>query len=252
MARRLVVLTCAVALCALAACKQTTEKSTTTTTTTSTTTPAATPTAQDAAVPAPSAAPAPKSCAAQPRWVDSIGPWKEEWRDQRAAKGDTTAGRYEWVVGTSQPVVDASQDALARQSASNDAVFHFMRVLGMDFESNARTGEVWSSAQTGQIVSAIYRKSLQDEMFKNKVNLDVYESWPCPGAGGYIVKVLYRVDMAKFGEQNVLQKAKDEMAAELKRTRELTETEREKAIRAAQKLVEDAIATNPLLKPQQK
>ncbi|HRU07522.1 MAG TPA: hypothetical protein P5137_17300, partial [Candidatus Brocadiia bacterium] len=240
---------------ARAACKQTPQKppATTAATSTSSTGSVGGPVAT---LPQPPAAPAITSPNAKPMWVDSIGPWKEEWREKHASKGDAAASRYEWVVGTSQPVENESQDALARQSASQDAIFHFMRLLGMDFESNARTGEVWSTAQTGHLVNAIYRKSLQDEMFKNKVNLDAYDSWPYTVTQGlvkrYVVKVLYRVDMGKFAEQNVLQKAKDNMIQDLKRTRELTEAEREKAIRAAQKLVDDAIATNPLLKPAQK
>jgi len=192
----------------------------------------------------------------EPPWVQQLGAWVDDWQLAESKKGRSKEWieKWEWVAGTSKPVGGLAHDALARQSASQDAVFHLMRLLGMDFNSQAKTGVVWSSVKTGQVVDGLYRAALTEELFKAKVNFKEFANYgyTVDESGGalkhYVVKVLYRLDMAKFGEQNVLQKAKEKFLKDVAKVKELTEAEREKAKNAAEKLVQDAVKSNPLLR----
>ena len=128
-----------------------------------------------------------------------------------------------------------------------------MRLLGVDFTSEAKTGEVWTSVKTG----GLYRKALTDEMSEANVNFKEWANYsydyqePGGAVHKYVSKALYQLDMDDFNKQNVLAKAQDRFLKYLEEAKDLTETEREKAKRAAEKLVNDAIDARPLLKPEE-
>jgi len=179
-----------------------------------------------------------------PVWAQGLGKWIEDW-DLRHPE---EAGKYMWVVGTSQPIESLEQDALASQTASNDAVFHLMRQLGMDFVAEAKTADRWTTTPGGQLAADLYREALTREMAKYKLNFQEYErhysrrnvdevGYTRPV---YLLKALYRLDKARFQTQNVLEGALASMTTEIQGRTDLSAADKDKALRTARANVEAA------------
>jgi len=200
-----------------------------------------------------------------PAWAQGLGKWVEDW-DLRHPE---ESGKYVWVVGTSQPIESLEQDALASQTASNDAVFHLMRQLGMEFVAEAKTTDRWTTTPGGKLAADLYREALTREMAKYKLNFQEYErhytrrnvdevGYTRPV---YLLKALYRLDRARFQAQNVLDGALASMTDEVRERADLPAAEKEKALQTARANVEAArrkmsatpaaagAAAQPLAKP---
>ena len=179
---------------------------------------------------------------APPLWVDQLGVWVEKW--ERSHPDET--GQYEWVVGTSQAMESRAKDALAGQIASQNAIFHLMRILGMDIQTEAKTTETWTTTPGGRVASDLYRKALTQEMAKHRVNFKEWSRFQLEeeiSEGGYtrtvyILKVLYRLNKAKFIEDNTLGAALARFEKLLSADTKLSAAERSQALGFAKRLVE--------------
>ena len=188
--------------------------------------------------------------AVRPKWLDSLGEWIEEWDDRQVARGKSREyiNGWEWIVGTSEPVRGASHVGLARQLASQNAIFHLVRALGFDVKTRAKTGKVWATTATGTAVSAMFRKALTEEFFSNKINFREYAgytyTWYEPrvvgGEVGFvIVNALFRMDMTKFHDKQNLERAKENFERQLQGSN-LTQEERKKAMQLAKQAFDKA------------
>ena len=188
--------------------------------------------------------------AVKPLWVGNLGRWIDEWKRGRLAAGEMSVevNRWRWVVGASQPVRGAREWRLARQLASQDAIFHLIRGLGFDFTSRAVGGEVWQTDDTGQVVDGLFRKALSQEFFSNRINFREYETYTHQvaeiGFGGRevyycVAQMLFRMDMKTFRDQQVMARARKRFEAEIAHAK-LTLAERAKANRLAKEMLEKA------------
>ena len=179
---------------------------------------------------------------AVPLWVDKLGVWVKDW--ERRNPGE--AGQFEWVVGTSEAMESRAKDALAGKIASQNAIFHLMRILGMDVQIEAKTTEIWTTTPGGRVASDLYRKALTQELAKHRVN---FKEWArfrleeqVSEAGYtrtvYILKVIYRLNKAKFIEDNTLGAAFTRFERLLREDSKLSGPERAKALDLAKRLVE--------------
>ena len=184
-----------------------------------------------------------------PAWADEKGRWVDEWEDAHPAE----RGRYEWVVGTSRSVDSREEDALAAKSASQDAVFHLMRLLGVRLKMEAVSGDVWRTTDGGNLVSAMYRKALMTEMARHTVNFEERQrSWTRQVVMEeehrrvyHVLKVLFRLDKARFRGQNLLAKAQEGFEKGVKTDDRLNESTRKEIIREVRALLADAAKRRP-------
>ena len=188
----------------------------------------------------------------EPKWVQQLGEWELDWKIRMNQAGETQeAKKWMFIVGSSKPVASIKDRSLAIQTASQDALFHLSRALGFDFTNKATNANVWATTPTGEVVSGMFRKALEKEMAKMKLNLREYANWGYTVKEGvhhtYVVMVLYRLNRERFVSQNVLKKAADEMNKELAKRKDITKKVRMEASSIARKMVEDAESA---LKPQ--
>jgi hypothetical protein len=136
---------------------------------------------------------------AVPLWTTSRGQWLEDWQKEHKDQ----AGRFIWVVGTSQPVESRKFDQTAEKSASEQAEDELVRALGVTVDSLGMGGEAWSN-ETRELVIGIYKESLKTQMANHKINLENYAWHPYVVKDGatssYLKKGLFRLDMQRLSE----------------------------------------------------
>ena len=188
--------------------------------------------------------------AVEPLWVNYLGQWIDDWKRRCLASGETKAevDRWRWIVGTSHSVRGAQELALARQLASQDAIFHLTRSLGFDFTSRAVGAQVWQTADAGHVVDGLFRKALNQEFFSDRINFREYQTYSYqivePGFGGKgvyycVAQILFRMDMNAIRGGDVMARARKRFEEEVARAK-LTQTERAKANRLAKEMMEKA------------
>ena len=179
----------------------------------------------------------------KPLWVDSVGPWEEEWNAGHANE----VGQYIWVVGTSQKVESIAFEQAAIKGASDHAIRELTNALGITVESLEIGTEAWSN-ETRDLVIGTYKEALATQIAEHKLNFQPY-SWfsyvveEPAGVGGYkptsyIKKGLFRLDKNSLNAA-VVEATTEEFAKGLeKRVKVNRETQRKLVDIAKKRLLE--------------
>jgi len=168
----------------------------------------------------------------QPEWVNSRGPWEEEWNKDHPQEAD----RYIWVVGTSQAVDSLDREQWAEKSAQDQAIEELINALGQTVNTVAMETEAWSD-ETRDLVIGAYKEAVKAQIADHKINFQNYQWYryvvSTTGIGGlkkdsYLKKGLFRLD-----KMMLTQKVVDETVADVgKRIEKNTEVQKELVNRA--------------------
>ena len=155
-----------------------------------------------------------------PLWVRNIGRWQQErGLGGRVGRQD---GQTAWVIGTSRPMRGTRDDRALRRSASGDALFHLMRMLGIEVSYRAESSSTVKSGRDDSLVEDMVRRSMTSEAFDGSLSLREEASYTCflqdgdrEGSGTWTSMILYEVDLHALDGRRVARQLAKSLDEEL-------------------------------------